>query len=154
MKPPLPFSRSLCFLCSAFFLSMSSTLIFLCVCCRLSLPLSPPSVFLSLPPSGPDCAVKAVIVCLCVISCLNEGQVNEINFSCPYMGIALTHSRIVGLRMCLSMRMCVTLSPRNLHSHAPAGFRWMWSISTTCIQHKCFCQMRTVLVWCRPYHFI
>lgn len=76
----------------------------LCTSCWLLLPFLAASVFLSLPLSGLDCAVRAVIVCLCVISCLNEGQVNEINFSCPYMGIALTDSRIV--RLCLSVCVC------------------------------------------------
>lgn len=80
---------------------------------------------LSLPLSGLDCAVKAVIVCLCVISCLNEGQVNEINFSCPYMGIALTDSRIV--RLCLS----VMLPPGFPHACAPTGLHCMWSCCTT-----------------------
>lgn len=54
--------------------------------------------------SGLDCGVKALIVCLCVLSCLNEGQVNEINFSCPFTGIAVTDSRIVGLP--LQLRAC------------------------------------------------
>lgn len=61
------------------------------VCRRLPLPPSAPSppaphpVVLSPFLSGLDCAVKVVIVCLCVISSLNEGRVNEINFSCAYM---------------------------------------------------------------------
>lgn len=70
------------------------------------------------------CAVTAVIVCQCVISCLNEREVNEINFSCPYMGIALTHSRIAGAGcMCVCVSNCpltsqtyvLPLYMKNLH---------------------------------------
>lgn len=62
--------------------------------------------------------MRAVIVCLCVISCLNEGQVNEINFSCPYMGIALTDSRIVTL--CLSVCVCHVAPRLPAHVHPQA----------------------------------
>lgn len=70
------------------------------------------------------CAVTAVIVCQCVISCSNEREVNEINFSCPYMGIALTHSRIAGAGcMCVCVSNCpltsqtyvLPLYMKNLH---------------------------------------
>lgn len=57
-------------------------------------------------------------MCLCVISCLNEGQVNEINFSCPYMGIALTDSRIV--RLCLSVCVCHVAPGLLAHVHPQA----------------------------------
>lgn len=93
-SPPLASSVSRCLGPSRFFL-----ILFLPLCsvadfhshCCASLS------SLSLPPSGLDCAVKAAIVCLRVISCLNEGRVNEIKFSRPYAGIALTDRRIVGL---------------------------------------------------------
>lgn len=90
----------------------------LCTSCWLLLPFLAASVFLSLPLSGLGCAVRAVIVCLCVISCLNEGQVNEINFSCPYMGIALTDSRIV--RLCLSVCVCHVAPRLPAHVHPQA----------------------------------
>lgn len=120
MKPPLSFPFLFHFPFRALFsfsvCPLALSLFFPLVCCRLSLPLLPPSVFLSPPLSRLDCAVKAVIVCLCVISCLNEGRVNEINFSCPYMGIAQIHSIIVGLCVCV----CPFAPPpsQKLHTHA------------------------------------
>lgn len=110
-------------------LSVCSPLYFLlCACCWLLLPFVPPSVFFSLPTSGLDCAVKALIVCLRVISCLNEGQVNEINFSCPCMGIALTDSRIAGLSACFCVCVCHS-SPTALHKLA-----YLQTLAVQCVK--------------------
>lgn len=57
-------------------------------------------------------------MCLCVISCLNEGQVNEINFSRPCTGIALTDSGTVGL--CVSVS--VVFVQYLCHGDVLAGF--------------------------------
>jgi len=113
MKPPLsfPFSPSLCFQCVLWSL-------LLCVAAAHFLSFHQDRIVLWRLWSY-------------VISCLNEGRVNEINFSCPYTGIALTRSSIVGVCVFVCVCLCVSQIAPITHTSAPAGVHCMWSIHPT-----------------------